>query len=167
MSNINVQNTHIRASLPSLHRSLIDIMGVMNEPERDEVLLKAAGLTLERALFPLLVSVERLGPIGVVNLAGRVGRDYTTVSRQIARLEELGLVQRKASATDKRVKEAVITPSGKIATDAIDAAREAMAVRMFRDWSARDFDELVRLMRRLADGMNEETASAEGWTEAS
>lgn len=155
MSTRKVHNTHIKASLPQLHRSLMDIAGMMNEPERDARMLEAAGLSLERALFPLLVSIERLGPVGVVEVAGRVGRDYTTVSRQVARLEELGLVTRKASAADKRVKEAEITPQGKAATDAIDAARERMAERMFSDWSIQDFDELVRLMRMLADGMRE------------
>jgi DNA-binding MarR family transcriptional regulator len=155
VSTKKVHNTHIRQLLPLLHRSLMDIVGAMNEPERDAQMLEAAGLSLERALFPLLVSIERLGPIGVVEVAGRVGRDYTTVSRQVARLEELGLVTRKASAADKRVKEAEITPQGKAATDAIDAAREKLADRLFRDWTTEEFDELVRLMRRLADGMRE------------
>lgn len=155
MSSNKVHNTHIRELLPQLHRSLMDIAGVMNEPERDVQMLEAAGLSLERALFPLLVSIGRLGPIGVVEVAARVGRDYTTVSRQVARLEELGLVNRKASAADKRIKEAQITPQGKVATDAIDAARERMAERLFRDWTTEEFDELVRLMRRLADGMRE------------
>ncbi|TCM13996.1 DNA-binding MarR family transcriptional regulator [Novosphingobium sp. PhB165] len=154
MSTIKVQNTHIRELLPQLHRALIDIVGVMNEPERDAEMLRAAGLSLERALFPLLVSIERLGPVGVVEIAGRVGRDYTTVSRQVARLEELGLVKRRASAADKRVKEAQITPRGKVATDAIDAAREKMAEQLFRDWAQQDFEELVRLVCMLADGMS-------------
>ena len=140
--------------MPDLHRSLIDIVGVMNQPERDAAMLDAAGLTLERALFPLLVLVERLGPIGVVDLAGRVGRDYTTVSRQVARLEDHGLVTRHAGKTDRRVREAAITPAGKVATDAVDAARERMAQALFRDWNSEEFDELVRLMRKLADGMN-------------
>lgn len=153
MSTNKVQNAHISACLPELHRSLIDLVGIMNEPERDAAMLEAAGLSLERALFPLIVLVERLGPIGVVELAGRVGRDYTTVSRQVARLEDLGLVSRRASAADKRVREAVITPQGKLATDAVDAARERMALALFSDWSRGDFDELVRLMRMLADGM--------------
>ncbi|GBQ25223.1 MarR family winged helix-turn-helix transcriptional regulator [Gluconacetobacter sacchari] len=139
--------------LPALHRSLIEIVGVMNRPERDEAMLKAAGLTLERALFPLLVLVERLGPIGVVDLAGRVGRDHTTVSRQIARLAELGLVTRHGSAADRRVREATITPQGRNATDAVDRARAAMAVSLFRDWSESDFDQLVRLVGMLAEGM--------------
>ncbi|MBI1685919.1 MarR family winged helix-turn-helix transcriptional regulator [Caulobacter hibisci] len=158
MSTNNVHNAHISQSLPSLHRSLIDLMGAMNEPERDAAMLQAAGLTLERALFPLLVSVERLGPIGVVELAGRVGRDHTTVSRQVARLEALGLVTRQAGAADRRVREAVITPEGKIATDAVDAARERMAQVLFKDWSGEDFDHLVRLLRKLADGINADPA---------
>lgn len=158
MSINKVHNAHISASLPELHRALIDIVGVMNQPERDVQMLEMAGLTLERALFPLIVLIERLGPIGVVDLAGRVGRDYTTVSRQVARLEELGLVTRSAGATDRRVRVAAITPQGKRATDAVDAARERMAFGLFRDWSRSDFDELIRLMRMLADGMNEAPA---------
>jgi len=125
----------------------------MNRPERDEQILAAANLSLERALFPLLVLVERLGPIGVVELAARVGRDYTTVSRQVARLEELGLVSRQPGATDRRVREASITPRGKAATDAVDVAREQMAISLFGEWERRDIDELARLLRRLADGM--------------
>jgi DNA-binding MarR family transcriptional regulator len=153
VSRKKVHNAHIKALLPELHRSLIDITSLMNRPERDVELLARAGLSLERALFPLLVLVERLGPIGVVDLAGRVGRDYTTVSRQVARLEELGLVTRRPSPTDKRIREALITPTGKEATDALDAAREEMAVVMFEDWERKDFDDLARLMRKLVETM--------------
>jgi DNA-binding MarR family transcriptional regulator len=156
VSSKKVHNAHIRACLPALHRSLMDIAAVMNQPERDAALLEAAGLSLERALFPLIVSIERLGPIGVVELAGRVGRDYTTVSRQVARLEELGLVRRREGESDRRVREAVITPQGKAATKAIDAARERMALVLFESWSRSDFDELTRLLRRLADGMGQD-----------
>lgn len=155
MSTSKVQDAHICRFLPDLHRSLIDIVSVMNQPERDAAMLEAAGLTLERALFPLVVLVERLGPIGVVDLAGRVGRDYTTVSRQVARLEELGLVTRRAGPADRRVREAAITPQGKAAAEAVDLARERMAVTLFRTWSREDFDEMVRLLRMLADGLNE------------
>lgn len=155
MSIKKVHNAHIRELLPELHRSLIEIVSMMNRPERDVELLSKAGLSLERALFPLLVLVERLGPIGVVDLAGRVGRDYTTVSRQVARLEELGLVTRRSNAADKRVREAIVTRQGKVATDALDAAREAIAVVKFADWKREDFDDLVRLMRMLANTMSD------------
>jgi len=132
----------------------------MNRPERDQAMLDSAGLSLERALFPLLVLVERLGPIGVVDLAGRVGRDYTTVSRQVARLEEIGLVQRHGNPKDRRMREATITAQGKAATDAVDLARGEMAVSLFQNWSRSDFDELTRLMGMLAEGMAETAAAA-------
>jgi DNA-binding MarR family transcriptional regulator len=140
--------------MPELHRALVDIVSAMNRPENDAAMLEQAGLALERALFPLLVLIERLGPIGVVDLAGRVGRDHTTVSRQVARLEQLGLVARRAGQVDRRVREAVITPEGKMATDAVDAARGRMALELFGGWGQDDFDDLVRLMRRFADGIN-------------
>ena len=161
MSMNKVHNAHIKALLPSLHGSLLEIATVMNRPERDEELLALAGLKLERALFPLLVLVERKGPIGVVDLAARVSRDYTTVSRQVARLEELGLVKRRAGSADKRVREAIITPRGKSATDALDAARETMALGLFREWSREDLDELVRLMGKLAEGMTKDPARSD------
>ncbi|GAP94300.1 transcriptional regulator, MarR family [Leptolyngbya sp. NIES-2104] len=132
----------------------MDIVGAINRPELDQAMLEMAGLSLEPALFTPLVLIAKFGPIGVVNLAGRVGRDYTTVSRQVARLEELGLVSRQISLTDRRMREAVITQKGKIATDAINEAREQIALTLFQGWSRDDFDQLVRLMRMLADGLN-------------
>ncbi|PZU06051.1 MAG: MarR family transcriptional regulator [Sphingomonas sp.] len=123
----------------------------MNRPQRDEAMVRQAGISLDRALFPLLVMIERLGPIGVVDLADRVGRDYTTVSRQIAKLESLGLVDRQGNASDRRIREATITSKGKAMTDRIDRARERMALAIFASWSQRDFDDLVRLTRRFAD----------------
>lgn len=155
VSTNKVHNAHIRELLPDLHRSLVDVVIMMNQPERDTALLDKAGLSLERALFPLLVLIERMGPIGVVDLAGRIGRDHTTVSRQVARLEELGLVERRSSATDKRVRTAVVTPQGKAATDALDRAREEIAVALFSDWAKADFDDLVRLMRMFVDTMQD------------
>src|SRR5215470_15501508 len=118
-----VQNTHIREQIRALHEALIDIVSVMNRPQRDEMMVREAGISLDRALFPLLVVIERRGPIGVVDLADRVGRDYTTVSRQVARLESLGLVERQAAATDRRVSQATVTAKGKAMTVAVDKAR--------------------------------------------
>ncbi len=152
----NVQNTHIGEQLRQLHGAVLDIVSVMNRPQRDEVMIKAAGIPLDRALFPLLVGIERFGPIGVVEMADRVGRDYTTVSRQVAKLESLGLVERRGSPADRRVREASITPKGKAMTDLVDAARERFGRAIFETWDAHDIDELVRLMRKFADAVKDE-----------
>ena len=150
-----VQNTHISKQVRELHGALIEIASLMNRPQRDEQMVREAGIALDRALFPLLVGIERLAPIGIVDLADRAGRDYTTVSRQVAKLESLGLVERKQSAADRRVNEAVVTPKGKAMTDKIDAARERMALAVFASWDPEEIDELVRLMRKFADAMGE------------
>jgi len=154
MSTKKVQNTHIGDQIRALHGALLDIMSVMNRPQRDEAMVQAAGIPLDRALFPLLVVIERRGPIGVVDLADRIGRDYTTVSRQVAKLDELGLVKRQAGAADARVREAAVTPKGQAMTDAVDAARDRMGRAIFADWDPRDVAELVRLMSKFAGSIN-------------
>jgi len=143
---------------------LIEIVSVMNRPQRDEQMVREAGISLDRALFPLLVTIERLGPIGVVELADRAGRDYTTVSRQVAKLESLDLVERRGSAADRRVREAVISPKGKAMTDRIDVARERIGRAIFETWDEQDFNELVRLMRKFAKDISGDIGSSAGET---
>ncbi len=151
----NVQNAHISELLRQLHGAVLEIVSAMNRPQRDEALIREAGIPLDRALFPLLVGVERFGPIGVVELADRVGRDYTTVSRQVAKLEGLSLVERRSGVADRRVREVVVTAKGKAMTELVDAARERIGRAIFETWDMREFDELVRLMRKFADAVRD------------
>ena len=148
-----MQYAHNNYDITEFHGALLDIIGVMNQPVRDEQLLQAAGVKLDQILFPLLVAIGRCGPIGVVELADNLGRDYTTVSRQVAKLEGLGLVTRHASSTDRRIREAVVTEKGKATTDLVDAARERIGRRVFENWDPQEFDDLVRLMRKFADAI--------------
>ena len=71
----NVQNTHISEQLRVLHGALLDIVAVMNRPQRDEALIKEAGIALDRALFPLLVGDERFGERQADDAFGQVGFD--------------------------------------------------------------------------------------------
>jgi DNA-binding MarR family transcriptional regulator len=143
----------VNKEIRQLHHTLVDLVGLMNRPQRDSALLQEAGVSLDRALFPLLIAVERKGPVGVVDLAELVGRDYTTVSRQVTKLDGLGLISRHASKTDSRVREAVITAKGRGMTSAVDAARERIATVLFAKWRKRDLQDLARLMRRFADDL--------------
>lgn len=135
-------------SMRRVHGSVVDLVAFMNMPHLDELLLKEAGVTIERALFPLLVGIERFGPIGVGELAGRAGRDYTTVSRQVARLAELGLIDRRPSPMDRRVNEAVLVDEGRKVIDLLDTARHRLNTPVFSEWSDHDLLELDRLLRR-------------------
>lgn len=152
----DMQNAHISIQLQELHAALIDIVVVMNRPQLDEAIMRDVGIPLDRTLFPLLVSVERFGPIGVVELAERIGRDYTTVSRQISKLESLGLIDRQESAADRRVRESVVTQAGKAITDRLDEARLRIGRSIFATWDEQDVEDLVRLMRKFADGIKKD-----------
>jgi DNA-binding MarR family transcriptional regulator len=143
----------VRRDILELHRTLVDLIGLMNQPRRDSALLREAGVTLDRALFPLLVGIERKGPIGVVELAALSGRDYTTVSRQLAKLEDLGLIARTPTKEDKRVRAVRITAKGVRITGRIQTARERIATELFAAWTKRDLRDLNRLMRRFADDL--------------
>jgi DNA-binding MarR family transcriptional regulator len=71
-------------------------------------------------------------------------------------LESLGLVERKADAKDRRIRKTAISSKGKVMTQAVDAARERIGRRILKTWDPRDFDELVRLMRKFADSVKDE-----------
>lgn len=149
-----VQAAHISSTeLKDLHRSLISIIGVMNRPEGDEFMIRAAGISLERVLFSLLVGIERRGPIPLVELADRAGRDYTTVSRQVSRLEELGLVKREEHVMDRRVRKVAITAQGKSMTNRIDNARERVGRAIFESWEPTEAKAFIASMRKFADAI--------------
>ena len=141
----------MKRELTQLREALLDINGILNRPQPDAALIALAGVDLDRALFPLLVRIERRGPLGIGELAELCGRDYTTVSRQVAKLESLGLVGRQVNAQDARIKEAVATEQGRAMARALDGAREKIFAAVLADWEPRDVTELARLLRKLAD----------------
>lgn len=145
----------MKTDLRQLHETLIDLMAFMNRPQPDRSLIQEAGIRLDRALFPLLVRIERRGPIGIVELAEASGRDHSTVSRQVASLEKLGLAVRRPGRSDQRVREVAITAKGRSMTAALDAARERLFGPFFAKWSKRDRSELVRLLQRLVDDLTQ------------
>ena len=148
-----MNNAHDSEILRELHAAVIDLVDEINRPRRDDRLIEEAGIPLDRALFPLLARVWRYGPIGVVDLADRTGRDHTTISRQMSKLEELGLIARRSSTTDKRVREATVTEKGQEMVDLLNAARERLANRILVDWAHEDLDQLKTLLRRFADDL--------------
>jgi DNA-binding MarR family transcriptional regulator len=156
-----VQNTHIRRLVRPLHEVLIDLVGFFNRPQVDAILLREARVSLDRALFPLLVRIQRRGPLGVGELADQVGRDYTTVSRQVAKLESLGLVARRPGKSDRRVTEAVATENGQAVSELLDAARQRLAQKALADWNEEDLKALTQLLRRFADNLMRKEAPKE------
>jgi len=145
--------------LDTLGSSLIDLIGFLNSPRRDDALLREAGVSLDRALFPLLVVLGRRGPSGVAELADQVGRDHTTVSRQLAKLESLDLIERCENHADRRRRAAQLTNSGEKIVRAITLARRRLLSKALASWREADRAALAKLIQRFADTL---TAFARG-----
>ena len=148
-------------NLDATFSALLALMGCLNSPRQDDVLLREAGVALDRALFPLLVRLSSTGPMGVAQLADRAGRDPSTVSRQLAKLEELGLVRRPKAQSDLRVREAAITKAGERVVEAITTARHKLLGKLLEDWSAQERQIFPQLLQRLADAMNQAMSAVE------
>jgi DNA-binding MarR family transcriptional regulator len=140
-------------NLDAIVSALMDLTGCLNSPRQDDVLLREAGVALDRALFPLLVRLAAEERMAVARLAERVGRDASTVSRQLAKLEDLGLIKRPPAQEDMRVREAAITKAGARTVDAIGDARRKMLDAMLSDWSVEERRLFPKLVQRLADAM--------------
>lgn len=145
-----MRNAH---NYDSLVLALMDLVGMLNSPRQDDILLKEAGVLLDRALFPLLVRIGASNSLNVAALAEQVGRDQSTVSRQTAKLERLGLIKRRAGRADQRAREAVITVEGRRLVQAITKARRRLFDKLLAEWSIGDVQAIARLNRRLAEAM--------------
>ena len=146
-----------------LHAVLLRIHGYMNRPDLDQAFLAGAGVKLDRALFPLLTRIGLSHPIGVVELAGLVGRDHSTVSRQVAKLEALGLVERQAAEGDQRVRFLEPSAAGRKMLDRFAMARREFVRDRLGDWTDEERSTLLGLLRRLSATIEnfEETDASE------
>jgi DNA-binding MarR family transcriptional regulator len=144
---------HDTHDIDRLVAALIDLTGFLSSPQRDDALLRAAGVRLDRALFPLLVRLAAEGGLSVGRLADQVGRDHTTVSRQLAKLEGLGLVRRQGPGPDRRVNAAALTAEGEQVAGAIAQARRRLLSEALAAWSPADRASLADLNRRFVDAL--------------
>jgi DNA-binding MarR family transcriptional regulator len=139
--------------LKALHEALLQIVSVLNRPQGDNLILTRAGVSLDTALFPLLVRVSMQPNITIGELADQVGRDYSTVSRQVSRLQELGFVRSEPSESDRRQRLLSVTATGKNTVTKIDRARSSVMSEALDGWSQGEIAELARLTARLAAAM--------------
>ena len=131
----------------------LEMLGRTSRPGFRALLLSRAGVTLDPDLAQYLVTIGLRGPIGVLELADQLDQNHPKASRSLARLEQLGLVQRAEAGHDRRIKTASLTPEGQRVVQAINQGRRRLLEEAFTGWTERDRAELARLTRRLSDAM--------------
>ena len=78
-----------------------------------QVLLEEAGVSVSASHLPVLAALDRLGPLGVGELAQAVGVSQPGVTRMLERLESDGLVKSQRPAGDRRLRPIVLTRAGR------------------------------------------------------
>jgi DNA-binding MarR family transcriptional regulator len=77
------------------------------------VLVERSGVTLERGLHPVVMTIAKLEPLRTTELAAALALKSSTVSRHIARLEQLGLVRRTGDPADARASLLTLSDAGR------------------------------------------------------
>jgi len=75
------------------------------------------------------------------------------VSRQLAKLESLELIERRGTPADRRKRAARLTGDGKAVVQAIKRARRRLLSKVLADWHEADRVALASLSRRFADAL--------------
>ena len=121
---------------------------IAQQTDREAV---ARGLGLN---VPELISLFQMSPdrgTSQRDLAEHWGCDPSWVTNRVDRLEELGLAERRVSATDRRVKEVWLTAAGRraLAQGQAGFARPPAALAALPD---DDLHHLAELLARIAPG---------------
>lgn len=106
--------------------------------------------------FDVLATLRRQGaPFTLTpgELSDRTMVTSGAVSKRLDRLEERGLVERRASTADGRSRPVTLTPAGRDLIDDAMTAHAANEARLLAALPARDRDALARLLGRLAESL--------------
>jgi DNA-binding MarR family transcriptional regulator len=106
---------------------------------------------VERAAYLLLVMLVKHGPRRLSVLAEEVHSDASTVSRQVAQLVRLGLVERRPDPTDGRASTLAATEAGEQNVECKRRARNQAYTELLSNWTEGDRRRLYELLARFND----------------
>ncbi|WP_172355303.1 MarR family winged helix-turn-helix transcriptional regulator [Lactococcus insecticola] len=137
-----------------IFENLFHLVNFLNAPENDADLLKLAGIDpkKDKHLLPVIVRVGMQPSLTVGQLAEQLGRDHSSVSRQIAKFEGLSLIGTRPSRQDKRVRELSLTKSGQAIFERIEKARSDKMNTLFSELSESQLAQIsdsIRLLNQL------------------
>ena len=127
-----------------LYESLVDIVTFLNQPLRlgDQGVLDGPSLLL-------ILQVERHPQISVGQLARRLGRNHSSVSRLVDKLMATGWLI-ETDRRDQRVRRVMLSPAGRRGWLQFKLTREAQLQEKLTGYSVADRAELRRVLHRLA-----------------
>jgi DNA-binding MarR family transcriptional regulator len=104
---------------------------------------------LDAAAYGLLARIDESKGLRITDLAEYLNVGKPTVSRQVALLENLGLVQRTASDQDARSRRLALTSRGRTVLARAREARRTHLREQLQYWPADDVKSLAALLQRF------------------
>ncbi|MDN5001901.1 MarR family winged helix-turn-helix transcriptional regulator [Bradyrhizobium sp. GCM10027634] len=114
-----------------------------------------AGFDLTPVQYAALATIKTNPGLDQATLAGLIAYDRTTITGVIDRLVQKGLIERRASPRDRRARELEITNDGRHTLRRITPAVESAQRVMLRGLTAKEGEELMRLLRKAIAAGNE------------
>ena len=114
-----------------------------------------SGFDLTPVQYAALATIKANPGLDQVTLAGLIAYDRTTITGVIDRLVQKGLTERRASPRDRRARELEITDEGRRTLRKITPAVESAQAIMLRGLSAKEGEDLMRLLRKAIAAGND------------
>ncbi|MBG6083775.1 MarR family winged helix-turn-helix transcriptional regulator [Zhihengliuella flava] len=113
---------------------------------------------MEPGAYGLLRALQRHGSLRLTDLAAEIGVGKPTVSRQVAMLESLGVVEKKSDPRDGRAQAISLTGDGSAQLAAAQSARRTVFHGLLEDWDDADLTQLSGLLERLNEAYQRDDA---------
>lgn len=104
---------------------------------------------LDAAAYPLLVHIAMAPGVRSSELADHVGVGRATISRQVRRLEDLGLLSRRPDPEDSRGQQLELTAEGVRRLEEAQEARRAWLRDALSSWDEDEIADLANSLQRL------------------
>jgi DNA-binding MarR family transcriptional regulator len=114
----------------------------------------AAAQELSQNEVSLLDALAGPGQVRLSDLVASQGVDKSTVTPQVRKLEERGLLQRSGDTTDRRAVLLTITPKGRALQRRRARAGAALIDTLLQDWPAEEREAFAVYFARFADQLD-------------
>lgn len=115
--------------------------------------LREQGVPASPLELRLLAVVAQGSGVTQQQLVQDTGRDKAQVTRMVAHLVAVGLLQREADVVDRRCWRLTLTDEGKVAHRAMQRQRRRLAATLVADFSADERAQLGGLLARMRERM--------------
>jgi DNA-binding MarR family transcriptional regulator len=138
-----------RAGEAELLDAMLALVRGIDRVHSSGTLSDRSGVTLERGLHPVVMTIAKLEPVRTTDLAAALALKSSTVSRHIARLEQLELVQRTGDPADARASLLALSDAGRHTHAVLTGAWEEILAEQLALAGSADAGALARQLEQV------------------